>query len=59
VFGLRLFAWKKVFNNERRIIAAGMLTLLGIVLLTGARIELAIICLTNTALLWWTYGKDE
>ncbi|NTW08377.1 MAG: hypothetical protein HGA28_02280 [Anaerolineaceae bacterium] len=51
VFGLSLFAWKKAFKNERRVIAAGMLTLLGILILTGARIELAIICLTNTALL--------
>lgn len=59
--GIRLeLVWvEKVFKNERRVIAAGMLTLLGILILTGARIELAIICLTNTALLWWTYRKDE
>jgi glycerol-3-phosphate acyltransferase PlsY len=59
VFGLSLFAWKRVFKNERQVIAAGMLTLLGILILTGAWVELAIICLLNMALLWWTYGKDE
>ena len=59
VFGLSLFAWKKIFTPERQVIAAGMLTLLGILILTGAAVELAIICLLNMALLWWTYGKDE
>lgn len=59
VFGLSLFAWKKKFKNERQVIAAGMLMLLGILILTGAVVELAIICLLNMALLWWTYGKDE
>jgi glycerol-3-phosphate acyltransferase PlsY len=59
VFGLSLFGWKRVFQNERQVIAAGMLTLLGILILTVTRTELAIICLANTALLWWTYGKDE
>jgi acyl phosphate:glycerol-3-phosphate acyltransferase len=59
VFGLSLFAWKKVFKTEQRVIAASMLTLLGILVLTGAGVELAIICLVNMALLWWTYGKDE
>jgi hypothetical protein len=50
---------EKKFNHERQVIAAGMLTLLGILILTGAAVELAIICLLNMALLWWTYGKDE
>jgi len=59
VFGLSLFAWKKIFNHERHVITAGLLTLLGILILTGAAVELAIICLLNMSLLWWTYGKDE
>jgi acyl phosphate:glycerol-3-phosphate acyltransferase len=59
VFGLSLFAWRKVFKTEQRVIAASMLTLMGILVLTGARFELAIICLLNMALLCWTYGKDE
>ena len=59
VFGLSLFAWRKVFKTEQRVIAASMLTLMGILVLTGARFELAIICLLNMGLLFWTYGKDE
>jgi acyl phosphate:glycerol-3-phosphate acyltransferase len=59
VFGLSLFVWKKVFKTEQRVIAASMLTLLGILVLTGAGAELAIICLLNMAFLWWTYGKDK
>jgi glycerol-3-phosphate acyltransferase PlsY len=59
VFGLSLFGWKIIFNHERHVITAGLLTLLGILTLTGAAVELAIICLLNMALLWWTYGKDE
>ena len=59
IFGLSLFAWKKVIKTEQRVIAAGMLTLLGILMLTGAGLELVMICLVNMALLWWTYRKDE
>ena len=59
VFGLSLFAWRKVFKTEQRVITASMLTLMGILVLTGAGFELAIICLVNMGLLFWTYGKDR
>jgi acyl phosphate:glycerol-3-phosphate acyltransferase len=58
VFGLSLFTWRRVFKSERSVIAAGMLTLLVALLLTGSGVTLAIICLANLALVWWAYGKN-
>jgi len=49
VFSLSLFVWKKVIKTEQRVIAASMLTLLGILVLTGVGLELALICLVNMA----------
>jgi acyl phosphate:glycerol-3-phosphate acyltransferase len=58
VFGLSLFAWRKVLKSERTVIAAGMLTLLAALLVTGGGPTLALICLANLGLIWWAYGKN-
>jgi acyl phosphate:glycerol-3-phosphate acyltransferase len=57
VFGLSLFAWRRVFESDRSAIAAGMLTLLAFLLISGSDPVLSIICLANLALVWWAYGK--
>lgn len=58
VLGLSLFAWRKVLKSERTVIAAGMLTLLAALLVTGEGPTLALICLANLGLIWWAYGKN-
>jgi hypothetical protein len=40
------------------VIAAGLLTLLVILIATGQGLNMAIICLANLGLVWWTYGKN-
>ena len=58
VFGLSLFIWRKIFKSDRPAVAAGLLTLSGVLLIMGFDPVMVTISLANLALIWWAYGQN-
>jgi glycerol-3-phosphate acyltransferase PlsY len=57
VLGLSLFGWRRLLKSDGAAVIAGMVTLTIALVLSGAGIDLAVICLANIVPLGWAYAR--